>query len=241
LDIKHLHEWPNNPEDAVKIQEQLKSKIELVSKFGTIKSIAAIDTAYSVKINRIYATAVSMTYPGLEDIERVVAEKESEFPYIPSLLSFREGPTLLKTLTRLKNCPDMIIFAGHGIAHPRLLGLASHMGLILGIPSIGCARRCLTGEYRDPPAEKGGCSSLFVSNIECGFVYRTKANVKPMFISPGHMCSIRDALDIVVKCLREYRMPHPLRMAHLYANKYRLSAEKKLANRNMNHNHSRHR
>jgi len=239
LDIRHLHEWPKTQDEAVRIQETLKSKISIEKKYGSINLITAIDTAYNEKVNRIYAAAATMTYPDLKDVERVVAEKEAEFPYIPSLLSFREGPVLLKTLSRLAKKPDILIFAGHGIAHPRSFGLASHMGLILDIPTIGCARRCLSGEYREPPSGKGGCSSLFVSNVECGFVYRTKTNVKPMFISPGHKCGIRDALEIIVSCLREYRMPHPLRMAHLYANKYRQAAEKKLPDKKK-HNNSRH-
>ncbi|PKK83941.1 MAG: endonuclease V [candidate division Zixibacteria bacterium HGW-Zixibacteria-1] len=194
--------------------------------------ITAVDTAFNSKVNRLYAAAVTLTYPDMKNHERAVAQCEADFQYIPALLAFREGPVILKALSRLQTKPDVIIYPGHGLAHPRGLGLASHLGLITDIPSIGCARRCLVGDYRTPPQEKGGCTSLFVSDVEAGFVYRTKSNVKPMFISPGHKCTIRDALDIIVGCLTEYRMPEPLRLAHLFANKYKQSAEKKMGQNN---------
>ncbi len=227
MEIKILHEWPKNPNEAVQIQQILRDKIIIESRFSKFEYITAVDTDFNDKINRIYAAAVTIKYPEMTEVERVAAEMDAIFPYIPALLSFREGPVILKALSRLSVLPDVIIFPGHGIAHPRSFGMASHLGLIVDLPSIGCARKKLSGEFRMPPDEKGGCSSLFVANMEVGFVYRTKDNVKPMFISPGHKCGIRDSLEIVKKCLTDYRMPEPLRLAHLYANKYRQSAIKK--------------
>lgn len=227
LEFQPLHEWPKNQNDAIKIQLGYKSDIIIESRFDELNILAAVDTAFDDKSNRLYAAAVALSYAGLEEKEKAVAEMEAEFPYVPSLLAFREGPIILKALSRLSIKPDLIIYAGHGLAHPRSFGLASHMGLITGIPSIGCARKCLIGDYRMPGEKKGSCTSLFVSDIEVGFVYRTKDNVKPMFISPGHKCSIRDSVDIVVNCLTTFRMPEPLRMAHLVAGKYKNSAAKK--------------
>jgi deoxyribonuclease V len=157
-----------------------------------------------------------------------VAEMEVAFPYIPALLAFREGPVILRALSRLTIDPDVLIFSGHGIAHPRGFGMASHLGLLADTASIGCARKRLCGDYLMPDPEKGSISSLFVANVEAGYAYRTKEGVKPMFISPGHKCGILDALDIVEKCLTGYRMPEPQRLAHLFASKYKQAADRKI-------------
>jgi len=228
LEFQLWHDWPQNPNDAVKLQYELKNEIDSSTTLGQPAVVAAVDTAFNSKYNRLYAAAVSLTYPDMGNFERAVAECETKFPYIPALLAFRVGPVILKALSRLTTKPDVVIYPGHGLAHPRACGMASHLGLITDIPSIGCARRSLTGDYRVPASEKGSCSSLFVSDVEVGFVYRTKSNVKPIFITPGHKCTIRDALEIVISCLTEYRMPEPLRLAHLFANKYKQSAERKM-------------
>jgi len=228
LDYKKLHDWPQNISEAVRIQHDLKPQIKIDSAFDKIELVAAVDTAYNDKVNRLYAAAVTMNISEMVDVERAVAEMDAVFEYIPAALSFREGPVLLKALSRLQIRPDLIIFAGHGITHPRSFGMASHLGLLMDIPSIGCARKLLSGEFQMPDEERGSYSPLYVANIHCGYVYRTKTKVKPMFISPGHLCSIEDSLEIVKKCLTEYRMPEPLRLAHLFASKYKQSAEKKM-------------
>lgn len=234
LEFQPLHEWPKNQNDAIKIQLKYKSEIIFESRFDEVNILAAVDTAFDDRSNRLYAAAIALSYPGLEEQDKAVAETEAEFPYVPSLLAFREGPVILKALSRLSIKPDLVIYAAHGLAHPRSFGLASHLGLLTGIPSIGCARKCLVGDYRMPGKKKGSCTSLFVSDVEVGFVYRTKDNVKPMFISPGHKCSIRDSVDIMVNCLRTFRMPEPLRLAHLIAGKYKNSAAKKRLQGNRN-------
>ena len=237
MDFQPLHDWSQNPNEAVKLQYELQPHVNVSKSIGTPQLVTAVDTAYNNKTNRLYAAAVTLKCPDMTNYERVIAEAEAKFPYIPALLAFREGPVILKALGRLKTRPDVVIYPGHGLAHPRGIGMASHLGLITGIPSIGCARRCLAGDYRRPAQEKGGCSSLFISDVESGFVYRTKENVKPIFISPGHMCTIRDALDIIIECLTDYRMPEPLRLAHLFANKYKHSAEKKAMQRQITAGH----
>lgn len=226
MEILKLHNWPENPDEAIQIQLRLKDKIIIENRFNKLEYLTAVDTAYDVAAGELFAAAVTLRLPGLTDVERAFASMKANFPYIPALLSFREGPVILKALSRLLINPDVILFAGHGIAHPRSFGLASHLGLLTDTPSIGCARKHLCGDYRVPSPEKGSCSSLFVANIDSGFVYRTKEKVKPMFISPGHKCSIHDSLEIMRLCLTEYRMPEPLRMAHLYAVKYRQSMAK---------------
>ena len=228
LEFPSLHDWPKNPNDAVRIQNELRSRLIIDSGIEKLEYIAAVDTAFNEKNNRLFAAAIIMRYPELVDVDRAVAELEAAFPYIPALLAFREGPVILKAISRLRVRPDVIIFPRQGIAHPRGIGMASHLGLWTDITSVGCARKCLVGDYRTPGEAKGCCSSLFVSDREVGFVYRTKDNVKPMFITPGHKCSIRDAVDVVIKCLRDYRMPEPLRLAHLFAVKYKQSALRKM-------------
>jgi deoxyribonuclease V len=227
LFIAALHEWPRNPNQAVRIQLSLRPRLNLKRDFDNPKLVAAVDTAYNDMNNRLYAAAVILNYPGLDSVDRALAEMEADFPYIPALLTFREGPVILKTLSRLKLRPDVIIYPGHGIAHPRSLGLASHLGILTDIPSIGCSRRCLIGDYHPLGKDKGCLSTLYVENKEVGCVYRTKDDVKPIFISPGYKCGINDATQIIVRCLRGYRMPEPLRLAHLYVNKYKRSILKK--------------
>lgn len=211
----------------MRIQEELKSKVIVESELEDLELITAVDTAYNDKNNHLYAAAVTLRYSDLSNVERVSAELEVQFPYIPALLAFREGPVILKVLSRLSTKPDLIIFAGHGIAHPRSFGMASHLGLITDIPSIGCARKCLVGDYLVPAGRKGSCTSLFISDVEIGLVFRTKEDVKPMFISPGHKCGIRDAMDIISNSLTSYRMPEPLRLAHLLASRFKRSVAEK--------------
>nr|MBN2276653.1 endonuclease V [candidate division Zixibacteria bacterium] len=227
MKFQPLHEWPSTPGEAVKIQQQFKSSIILENVLDKIETIAAVDTAYNVVNNRLYAAVVTLKYPDLNDVERAVAEMEAQFPYIPALLAFREGPVILKAISRLKRKPDVIIYAGHGIAHPRSFGMASHIGLFTDIPSIGCARKVLVGEHRMPGRVKGSCSPLSFQDSTVGFVYRTKGEVKPMIISPGHKCDLKNALEIVVNCLSDFRMPEPLRQAHLFASKFKQSSAKK--------------
>lgn len=235
MDFRELHNWPTNPHDAGRIQNEFAGLVIKESCFEKLEYITAVDTAYDNDSNRLHAAAVTMKYPELNETEKTVAEMDILFPYIPSLLSFREGPVILKALSKLIVKPDLVIFAGHGIAHPLSFGMASHLGLLLDTPSIGCARKCLDGQYVEPGSEPGQYSLLSVANVECGYVYRSRAKVKPIFISPGYKCSPEDSLKIIINCLREYRMPQPLRLAHLYANKYRRASERKRQNNNFIH------
>jgi len=242
LDFRKLHDWPTNPHDAGRIQNEFAGLVIKESCFEKLEYITAIDTAYNNDSNRLYAAAVTMKYPELSETEKAVAQMDISFPYIPNLLGFREGPVILKTLSRLAVKPDMVVFAGHGIAHPLSFGMASHLGLLLDIPSIGCARKCLAGQYVEPGSEPGQYSLLSVANVNCGYVYRSRARVKPIFISPGYKCNLEDSLKIIINCLRGYRMPQPLRLAHLYASKYCRAGKRKEQNNNLlrkNHNHER--
>lgn len=229
LKIFQLHRWPDNPNDAFKIQQRLKKRVEIQETKSIRSLVTAVDTAYDDNLDRLFAVAVTVSYPGMKEIEKAFAIADADFPYIPALRSFREGPVLLKALSRLENEPDAVIFPGHGIAHPRCFGLASHLGLWLEKPSLGCARKGLVGEYEMPEKSAGDYSPLYIENVVRGVILRSRTGVKPIFISPGHKCGIRETVEIITRCIGEYRMPIPLRLAHLYAAKYRQSTAKKTA------------
>jgi deoxyribonuclease V len=145
------------------------------------------------------------------------------FPYIPGLLSFREGPALVKALAKLTVQPDMVLFDGQGIAHPRRLGIASHIGVLLGIPTIGCAKSRLVGEYSEPHVQKGSCSPLRHKGVTVGTALRTRSHIQPVFVSPGHLVDIDTSVQVVLECTGKYRIPEPLRRADMFSKKLKES------------------
>jgi deoxyribonuclease V len=173
-----------------------------------------------------FAGFVNLSYPSLEIIGESVIKDRIPMPYIPGLLSFREMPMLVKAWEKLPVKPDVLMADGIGIAHPRRLGIASHLGLALGIPTIGCAKSVLTGVYDEPGLEAGSVSYLRdrkdPSDI-IGAAVRTKRNVAPMFISPGHLITLEDSIRLVLACVRKHRLPEPTRQAHLAVNRYRIA------------------
>jgi deoxyribonuclease V len=221
MDARNLHPWPKSEEEAVAIQNEMRGLITVGEPLDGVQLIAGVDTAFDHIANVLYAAVVLFHYPHLEEQEKVADFADACFPYIPGLHAFREGPVILKAFRRLTTKPDLIIFAGHGIAHPRFCGMAGHLGLLLETPSIGCARRRLAGQYQEPAAHKGSSSPLYVENREVGRVYRSRNNVKPIYISPGYRCSLADAVHFVTGCLQGYRVPEPLRAAHRLANRTR--------------------
>lgn len=221
LELKLLHEWPDNAIDAVEIQRKLSVKVINEEMFLKPETVTAVDTAFDGNNNYLFASAVTFNVPGLIEMEFTTAKKKAGFPYIPGLKAFREGPVILTALARLKHTPEIVIYRGHGIAHPRYFGLASHLGVLTDIPSVGCAMKILAGDYNMPPANKGGRKPMFTDGNEVGCVYRSRTNVKPVFISPGHLCNMEDAVNIVAECLTSYRVPEPLRIAHIYANRFK--------------------
>lgn len=219
LEIPELHPWPNAQNEAVEIQSRLREHIIIESLNIGVKLIAGVDTAFDHTHDMLYAGVCLYSYPDMTECERATASDKASFSYVPGLHAFREGKVILAAMSRLRTKPDLVMFAGHGIAHPRQIGLASHLGLILDIPSIGCARKKLVGQHGELGPESGSSAPLIVDNKEVGRVYRTRENVKPVFISPGHRCNVEDASGIIIGCLRGYRIPEPLRAAHRLANR----------------------
>jgi deoxyribonuclease V len=226
VEIKEIHPWPKSQRDALNLQDIFKDQLVNGGSLNGVRSIAGIDTAFDHNTEVIFAGVCLFRYPGLKEYDCVTASGDACFPYVPGLHAFREGPVILNALRKLKSIPDLLIFAGHGLAHPRQFGLASHLGLIADIPSIGCARKRLAGQFIEVGPEQGDSSSLIVANREIGKVYRSREGVKPIYISPGHRCGVEDAVKVVANCLRGYRVPEPLRAAHRLANRAKRGGKK---------------
>ncbi len=222
--IKKWHAWDVDAAGAIRIQETLRRKVSLKDEAGTerISILAGADIAYERGGDSVFAGVVLLSAPGMEIVETAVHSGRVSFPYIPGLLSFREGPVLLKAFEKLEAAPDVVIFDGQGIAHPREMGLASHMGLLLDTPSIGCAKTRLLGEHEEPGKERGDSAWLRNEGKIIGVALRTKKNVKPVYVSPGHKVSLERAAKIVLESCRGYRLPEPVRQAHLLVNRHRV-------------------
>jgi len=229
METQKLHNWNLSYSRAREVQADLACKVEFTRLKKGPKLIAGIDCAFSRDVERILAVVVVLRPPQFELVETVSASRKVTFPYIPGLLSFREAPVCLAAVEKLQNQPDVFIIDGQGIAHPRRLGLASHLGLFLDQPTIGCAKSRLTGTYEEPPPEKGGYSLLKDEKRKqntqseiIGAVVRTRTNVKPVFVSVGHKCLLEDAIRVVLDCSVKCRLPEPTRLAHQAVSKLKL-------------------
>lgn len=225
MEVYHKHPWRISINEAREVQTKLRSHV-LLNENGlplkSIQTIAAADISYSLRDKNLFAAVVIFSFPELELITAKAGKSIANFPYIPGYLSFREIPALISIFEELDENVDVILCDGHGIAHPRRFGIASHIGVILDKPSIGCAKSRLIGSYEEPPNEKGEYSNLYDGNEKIGIVLRTRNNVKPLFISPGNRLNFDDCRTIVLNCLTRYRIPEPLRFAHQYVNRIRM-------------------
>ncbi|HEV2602091.1 MAG TPA: deoxyribonuclease V [Microvirga sp.] len=214
------HSWDLTPEAAIALQNDLRHEIvsDRPLDLDRIRLVAGVDV--SVKENQSQAAIVVATYPEFRVVETVLARRPTPFPYIPGLLSFREGPVLEEAFGRLQAEPDVFLFDGMGIAHPRRIGIASHMGLWLGRPTIGCGKTLLTGRYKDLGEDKGSAAPLVHKGETIGVALRTGTAKNPMFISPGHLADIPTAAECVLRCSPKFRLPEPIRLAHNAAGEF---------------------
>jgi deoxyribonuclease V len=203
------------PAEAIALQKQLAAQVVRTASLGPVKRVAGIDASY--KEGLAQAAVVILSYPELELIEYAVARRPVSFPYVPGLLSFREAPAVLDALEKLLAPPDLLIFDGQGIAHPRRLGIASHLGLLVDLPAIGCAKSRLTGRYTEPGPERGDFSPLIDRGETVGVALRTRPKTKPLFVSIGHRVDLSTSIDYVLNCCRRYRLPETTRWAHRVA------------------------
>ncbi len=208
-----LHPWELGTVEARALQYKLARQIVLEDAFGQVRRVAGVDMAINEENHMARAAVVLLAYPNLEVLEKHVYEEPLRMDYIPGLLSFRELPSVLGALAQLKSAPDLIMADGHGIAHPRRLGIASHLGLWLDVPTIGCAKSVLVGHYEAVGERVGDWSPLLDKGETIGAGLRTRTKVKPMFISSGHKISLASSIKFVLACGRGYRLPETTRQA----------------------------
>ena len=252
MKISNLHSWNLSYAQARDLQTRLACEVQFTPLKEPPKLIAGLDCAFSKDGKRIIAATIvlrtpdaqkgiwePLTTPCFQTIETASAVQEVNFPYIPGLLSFREAPACIAAVKKLRKQPDIFIIDGQGIAHPRRLGLAAHLGLFFDKPTIGCAKSRLTGIFDEPPPEKGAHTPLKdkknikhqtqydIRNTQyevIGAVVRTRTNVKPVFVSVGNKCLLKDAIETTLACTTKYRLPEPTRLAHQLVTKLRLNA-----------------
>ncbi|NIQ93221.1 MAG: deoxyribonuclease V [Desulfuromonadales bacterium] len=224
MDFTRRHKWEMEPSEAVALQKEMAGEIRLQNELPkALDRVAGVDVSYEKHGDLFYAGVVVLSFPDLAVVEEASCRQRQKFPYIPGLLSFRELPVVLEAFRSLKSDPDVVLVDGQGIAHPRRLGLAAHLGLWLDRPTIGCAKSRLCGVHDNPGPERGARVPLRDGEETIGQVVRTRDGVKPMYISPGHKVDIETAAEIALACGGGYRLPEPTRQAHLYTNRLRLA------------------
>jgi len=217
MEIRKLHDWNVPPREAFAIQRELRKKIRLENSFRTIGLLAGGDVAFDEKERTAFAVVVVFKFPSLEEVERKIAVRAVTFPYVSGLLAFREAPVLLDAIRLLTHEPDLFIFDGQGVAHPRGMGIASHLGLILEKPAIGCAKSRLCGRHDGPGKSAGSFSPLLSDAGETiGAVLRTRDGVKPVYVSPGHRIDLATSVEVILKTCDGTRIPKPARIADRY-------------------------
>jgi deoxyribonuclease V len=222
-----LHEWNVSATEARALQRQLQRYVVTENCLGPVSTVAGVDVSFPGRLTA-RAAIVVLTFPDLRPVDHAIAETEVAFPYIPGLLAFREVPAVLAAVTKLQTVPDLFLFDAHGLAHPRRLGLASHAGVLLDWPSIGCAKSRLVGEYIEPARERGSMSVLSESGQPIGMVVRTRTGVKPVFVSVGHRVDLAVAVRYVLDCALKYRLPETTRWAHRVAGGAKLNYDSRV-------------
>lgn len=207
--------------EAIALQQELRTKINLKPLEKPVSMIAGADISFNKYSTTVYAGIVVMSFPELQVIDKVAVTDITEFPYIPGLLAFREVPALSKAWEKLSIKPDVLVLDGHGIAHPRRMGIAAHFGVVMQTPTLGCAKSRLTGSFKEPDNEPPAYTDLVHQKEVVGKVLRTKKNCKPVFISPGNLITMEESMELILKCIRKYRIPEPTRLAHKYVNEVR--------------------
>ena len=213
-----VHSWDVTPAEAIAIQKRLATAVVAEDRLGDVSYVAGVDVGFERNNTVTRAAVVILQFPSLARHEQAVARRPTSFPYIPGLLSFREGPALLDALAALETEPDLLLFDGQGVAHPRRLGIASHIGVLVDIPAIGVAKSRLTGHPREAlPGEKGAWVRLWDGDEVVGALVRTRTNVNPVYVSSGHRISLETAVAYTLACTTRYKLPETTRQAHRLA------------------------
>ena len=213
MEINSIHPWVKTVAEAKEIQEQLSKKVITSDCLGEVKYVAGVDIGFEDNYAISKAAVAVLSYPKLELVETAIARIPTAFPYVPGYLSFREIPAILAALPQLNTTPDLILCDGQGLAHPRRLGLACHLGVLLDLPTIGVAKSLLIGKHEEVALERGSQKPLSDKDETIGVVLRSRTNVKPIYVSVGHKISLPTAIVYVMGCLTKYRLPETTRWA----------------------------
>jgi deoxyribonuclease V len=213
LDEPYL--WNLSVQEAREVQKNLAHRVRIQKIPERIKTVAGCDVAYDTDSQRLTAGMVVLNFPDLTIVDEITINEPITFPYIPGYLSFREAPAIINLIKQYEHSIDLFIFDGHGIAHPRSLGIAAHIGVLLDIPSIGCAKKKLIGTYETPEEHKGSQTDLIHKGRIIGRVLRSKDRVKPVFVSVGHKVNLDDSVNLILRCCTKYRLPEPTRLADI--------------------------
>ncbi len=214
---------PQSLEEAKQIQQQLKQQVITEDDLTEVRYVAGVDVGFKNNYQLTQAAVAVLSFPDLQLVETQIACLPTTFPYIPGFLSFREIPAILKALESIEIIPDIILCDGQGIAHPRRLGIASHLGVLIDIPTIGVAKSLLIGKHEEVPLEKGSWQPLIDKREVIGVVLRSRTNVKPIYVSIGHKISLPTTIQYVMGCLTKYRLPETTRWSDKLASFKRLN------------------
>jgi deoxyribonuclease V len=206
--------WPTTLEEAKQVQEELRHQVILEDQFEPLQLVAGVDVGFEDAGDTTRAAVVLLSFPELKPVEQAIARRPTHFPYVPGFLSFREIPAVLEALEQLEQKPQMLLCDGQGIAHPRGMGIASHLGVITGYPTIGVAKSILVGRHAELDNDRGSWQPMLYKGNVVGGALRTRSGFKPVYISPGHKVSLHTALQIVMQCAPKYRLPETTRQAH---------------------------
>lgn len=212
-----LHSWDLTPSEAIRLQARLSADVIVGDRLGEVRTVAGVDVGFEEGGAITRAAVALLEFPSLVPVRSVIARAPTSFPYVPGLLTFRELPAVLQAFEQLESLPDLVLCDGQGIAHPRRIGIASHLGLWLDLPTIGVAKSRLIGRHEDVPIDKGAWRPLMDRGERIGAVLRTRRGVSPLYISPGHRVSLETAIDYVLACTTRYRLPETTRAAHRLA------------------------
>jgi deoxyribonuclease V len=213
---KFRSRWNLTPRQAIRLQERLRERVSVEDQAVPVRTVAGADLAFDSETQIAFSGVIVYRLPHLEEIERSFACRPLRFPYVPGLLSFREIPVLLAAFARLRSEPDLLLIDGHGRAHPRLFGIACHVGVLFDKPTIGCAKSLLVGEHDEPQGEPGSTAPLIFRGRQVGTVLRTRSGVKPIYVTVGHRVSLESAVRVVMQCVDGFRIPKPTREADRY-------------------------
>lgn len=220
MDMNISYEGLKIPE-ANNIQNDLRQKVNTTERLLSISTIGGADISLNLYSTTVYAGIILLSFPQLQPVAYSLVKAETRFPYVPGYLAFREVPALVKVWEQMDRKPDVLVVDGHGIAHPRRMGIAAHFGAITDQPSMGCAKKILFGKYEEPASEPGSYSPIIDKQDVIGYTFRSKVKTAPVYVSPGHLLGLNNSLEIIKQCVGKYRIPEPTRLAHELVNRFR--------------------